>query len=133
MISGVGEHKLEKYGQAFLNVLIDFNQPTGGKKIKGSTYEETLKLYKQNVSIEEIAKQRNLAIPTVFSHLAALYLSGGIESLSQFVNEDEVTHIKEAMQQIGETKAMKPIFEHLKEAISYPKIRLAMAILEKRG
>ena len=132
LISGVGEHKLEKYGQDFLNALIDFNRPKGTKSLKGSTYVETLKLYQQNVSIEEIANQRNLAIPTVFSHLAALYLSGGIESLSQFVNEDEVIHIKEAMQQIGETKAMKPIFEHLKEAVTYPKIRLAMAILEKR-
>jgi len=132
LISGVGEHKLEKYGQDFLNALIDFNRPKGTKSLKGSTYVETLKLYQQNVSINEIAKQRNLAIPTVFSHLAALYLSGDVKSLSQFVNEDEVIHIKEAMQQIGETKAMKPIFEHLKEAVTYPKIRLAMAILEKR-
>jgi ATP-dependent DNA helicase RecQ len=132
MISGVGEHKLEKYGQVFLNALIDFNQPKGTKNVKGSTYVETLKLYQQNIPIEEIAKLRSLAIPTVFSHLAALYLSGEIGSLAQYVNEDEVVQVKEAIKQIGETKAMKPIFEHLKEVVAYPKIRLAMAILEKR-
>lgn len=133
LISGIGEHKLEKYGQAFLNALIDFNQPQGVKKGKGSTYVETLKLYQQNMPVDEIAKLRNLAIPTVFSHLAALYLSSEIKSLAQFVNEDEVIQVKEAIQQVGETKAMKPIYEHLKEVISYPKIRLAMAILEKKS
>lgn len=132
LISGVGEHKLEKYGQAFLNALIDFNQPQGIKKGKSNTYEETLRLYQQNMPVEEIAKLRSLAVPTVFSHLAALYLSGEIESLAQFVNEDEVVQVKEAMHQTQESKMMKPIFEHLKEAIAYPKIRLAMAILEKR-
>lgn len=132
LISGVGEHKLEKYGLAFLNALIDFNQPQGLKKGKGSTYVETLKLYQQNMPIGEIAKLRSLAVPTVFSHIAALYLGGEIESLAQFVNEDEVVQVKEAMRQTGESKMMKPIFEQLKEAIAYPKIRLAMAILEKR-
>ncbi|TKC00810.1 DNA helicase RecQ [Pedobacter cryophilus] len=132
LISGVGEHKLEKYGNAFLNAIIDFSSGSSSKKLKGSTYKETLSLYRQRLSIEEIAVRRNIAVATVFSHIAALYLSGEIESLAQFVNEDEVVSVKEAIKATGETKIMKPIFEHLKEVVPYHKIRLAMAILEKR-
>lgn len=133
LISGVGEHKLEKYGRAFLNAIIDFTSGSSSKKLKGSTYKETLSLYRQRLSIEEIAVRRNIAVATVFSHIAALYLSGDIENLAQFVNEDEVVSVKEAIKATGETKIMKPIFEHLKETVPYHKIRLAMAILEKRG
>jgi ATP-dependent DNA helicase RecQ len=132
LISGVGEHKLEKYGRAFLNAIIDFTSGSSSKKLKGSTYKETLSLYRQRLSIEEIAVRRNIAVATVFSHIAALYLSGDIENLAQFVNEDEVVSVKEAIKATGETKIIKPIFEHLKEKVAYHKIRLAMAILEKR-
>ena len=133
LISGVGEHKLEKYGKAFLNAIIDFTSGSASKKLKGSTYKETLSLYRQRLSVEEIAERRNIAVATVFSHIAALYLGGDIENLTQFVNENEVVNIKEALKATGETKSMKPIFDHLKEAVPYHKIRLAMAILEKRG
>ncbi|MFC5283156.1 DNA helicase RecQ [Pedobacter alpinus] len=130
LIGGVGEHKLEKYGQAFLNAIIDFNPNSGIKKT--STFQETLALYKQNIAVEEIARIRSTALPTVFSHIAQLYINGDIDQLSQFVTEDEVMQVREAVQKIGETKAMKPIFEYLKEGVAYYKIRLALAILEKR-
>ncbi len=129
-IGGVGEHKLEKYGEAFLNAIIDFNPNTHSKKT--STFQETLALYKQNITVEEIARIRSIALPTVFSHIAQLYINGDIDKLSQFVTEDEVMQVKEAIQIIGETKAMKPIFEYLKEGVAYHKIRLALAVLEKR-
>jgi ATP-dependent DNA helicase RecQ len=131
-ISGVGEHKLFKYGEAFLNAINDFSSTSEIKKSKGSTYLDTLKMLKQNSSIEEIAATRNLAEATVYSHLAQLYLSGKVESLAKYVNEDEVNMIKEACIVVKETKIMKPIFEHLKEAVPYHKIRLALAVLEKR-
>lgn len=131
LISGVGEHKLLKYGQAFLNAIIDFS-PASNKKSKGDTYLETFNLYQKNIPISEIAKQRNLAETTIYSHITQLYLSGKIESLKSFVNEDEIVQVKEALEIVGESKALKPIYEHLQEAIPYHKIRMALAVLEKR-
>lgn len=133
LISGVGEHKLNKYGQAFLNAIIDFSSASGPKKDRKSTFNETLALYQQHISVAEIANLRGLALPTVFSHIAQLYLDGQISSLKEFVNEDEVAQVHEAMKSTRENKMMKPIFEFLKEAIPYHKIRLAMAIIEKRA
>jgi ATP-dependent DNA helicase RecQ len=131
-ISGVGEHKLFKYGEAFLNAINDFSTTSEFKKSKGSTYLDTLKMLQQNSSIEEIAATRNLAEATVYSHLAQLYLSGKVESLTKYVNDDEVNRVKEASVILKETRIMKPIFEHLKETVPYHKIRLALAVLEKR-
>ncbi|MBK0382201.1 DNA helicase RecQ [Pedobacter sp. SD-b] len=128
-ISGVGEHKLFKYGDAFLNVIQGFSSSHDTK----STYQETLKMLRQNISIEEIAAIRNLAETTVYSHIAQLYLSGQVDSLSKYVNEDEINSVKEAVKIVGDTKIMKPIFEHLKETVPYHKIRMALAVLEKRG
>ncbi|MBU0697302.1 MAG: DNA helicase RecQ [Bacteroidetes bacterium] len=131
LVSGVGEHKLLKYGQAFLNKIIDFS-PTNSNKNKGDTYLETLHLFQQNINIEEIAKQRNLAETTIYSHIAQLYLFGKIDSLTNFVNEDDIVQVKEALNVVGESKVLKPIYEQLKETIPYYKIRLALAVLEKR-
>jgi len=132
-VSGVGEHKLFKYGEAFLNAINDFSSTAEIKKSKGSSYLDTLKMLQQNISITEIAAIRNLAEATVYSHLAQLYLSDKLTSLAKYVNEDEVNRVKEASLAIKETKIMKPIFEHLQESVPYHKIRLALAVLEKHG
>lgn len=131
-IGGVGEHKLSKYGSYFLDAIIDFN-PNQSAKAKGNTYKDTLVLLKQNIPVEQIAKSRNLELTTIYSHIAQLYLNGDIGSLSNYITEEEVVAIKEAVARIGQTKALKPIFEELKEALPYYKIRLGLAILEKRN
>lgn len=131
-VGGVGEHKLDKYGSYFLDAIIDFN-PNESAKAKGSTYKDTLALLKQDISVEQIAKLRDLELTTVYSHIAQLYLNGDITSLNKYITEEEVVSIKEASLKTGQTTALKPIFEELKETLPYYKIRLALAILEKRN
>ncbi|HET8827803.1 MAG TPA: DNA helicase RecQ [Pelobium sp.] len=131
-IGGVGEHKLDKYGSYFLDAIVDFN-PNESAKAKGSTYRDTLVLLKQNIDVEQIAKLRDLELTTVYSHIAQLYLNGDVNSLSPYITEEEVVDIKEAILKTGQTKALKPIFEELKESVPYYKIRLALAVLEKRN
>lgn len=128
-ISGIGEHKLAKYGQAFLDAINDFSE--NKTKKQGDTYRETLLLYNQNFNPDEISARREISPQTVFSHLAYLYLRGNIDNLDEFVSAKETEEVKKALQIIGETTAMKPIFEYLNGSISYQKIRLAMAVLEK--
>ncbi|WP_017256802.1 DNA helicase RecQ [Pedobacter arcticus] len=131
-VGGVGEHKLDKYGSYFLDAIIDFN-PNASAKAKGSTYKDTLALLKQNVSVQQIAQSRNLELTTVYSHIAQLYLNGDLSSLSSYITEEEVVEIKEASIRIGNVRALKPIFVELNERLPYYKIRLALAILEKRS
>ncbi len=52
---------------------------TSGKKEKGGTYKDTLELYKQGKTIEEIAELRSLTVGTIKGHYAKWILTGDID------------------------------------------------------
>jgi ATP-dependent DNA helicase RecQ len=133
-IDGVGKAKLEKYGDAFIKTIIAFQKNKVVKtKKEGTTYKETLALYQNGVSIEEIAQQRKLGIGTIMSHLAKLYIDGVPIDLSPFITNEEVAQIAEAKQKLESPNALKPYFDFFEEKMAYEKIRLALAILEKEN
>ncbi|WP_269684514.1 DNA helicase RecQ [Flavobacterium lacustre] len=133
-IDGVGKAKLEKYGDVFIKVIIDFekNKPLKRKK-EATTYKETLELYLKGFSAEEISQQRKLGIGTIMSHLAKLYVDGEAIDLSPFISKEEVEQIAEAQQKLDAPNALKPYFDFFEEKMAYEKIRLALAILEKEN
>jgi ATP-dependent DNA helicase RecQ len=127
-VSGVGIQKLENYGRDFMDLIkthLDDNRP------KLTTYEETLLLLKENKSVEEIAQARNMQSTTVFSHVAKLYQEGYPLEIENFVSQEEINRITQIVSEIGETVALKPIFEALNGEIDYGKIRLTLAILNR--
>lgn len=73
-ISGVGEMKLEKYGEVFLELCKSLKD-AGEKEIKmlGKTYIETLDLINMGKNIKEIYETRELKDQTIANHVAALY------------------------------------------------------------
>jgi ATP-dependent DNA helicase RecQ len=131
-IDGVGKAKLEKYGDAFIKAIIDFqkNKPLKKKK-EATTYKETLELYTKGLSVEEISIKRKLGLGTIMSHLAKLYTDGASIDLSPFVSEEEVAQIADAQIKLESPNALKPYFDYFEEKMAYEKIRLALAILEK--
>jgi ATP-dependent DNA helicase RecQ len=133
-IDGVGKVKLEKYGEAFIKVIQDFQKAKETKKKKeATTYKETLELYKNGLSIEEIAQTRKLGSSTIISHLAKLYADGADIDLDPFITKEEVSQIAAAQIKLKSPNALKPYFDYFEEKIDYGKIRLALAILEKEN
>jgi ATP-dependent DNA helicase RecQ len=133
-IDGVGKAKLEKYGDAFINAIIDFQKlKVVRKKKEATTYKETLELYKNGFSVEEIAQKRKLGISTIMSHLAKLYFDGADIDLDSFISKEEVSQIAEAQIKLESPNTLKPYFDYFEEKIDYGKIRLALAILEKEN
>ncbi|SDH15034.1 ATP-dependent DNA helicase RecQ [Flavobacterium omnivorum] len=133
-IDGVGKAKLEKYGDAFINAIIDFqNSRVVRKKKEATTYKETLELYKNGFSVEAIAQKRKLGLSTIMSHLAKLYFDGADIDLDSFISKEEVTQIAEARIKLESPNTLKPYFDYFEEKIDYGKIRLALAILEKEN
>lgn len=133
-IDGVGKAKLEKYGDAFIKAIIEFqkNKPVRTKK-GNTTYKETLEMFQSGMTVEEIATKRKLGLPTVISHLAKLYSDGHPIDLSVFINEEEITKIAEAKIKLEAPNALKPYFDFFEEQVSYDKIRVGLAILEKEN
>lgn len=133
-IDGVGKAKLEKYGGAFINAIIEFQKnKTVKPKKEAGTYKETLLLFQSGLSVDEIALKRKLGLGTIMSHLAKLYSDGETIDLYQFVSKKEVELIHKAHIKLQKPTTLKPYFDYLDEKLGYDKIRLALAIIEKEN
>lgn len=132
-VDGVGKAKLEKYGNDFINAIIEFqrNKSVVKREKKESTYEKTLELFQAGNSVTEIAGKRNLNETTIVSHLAKLYVDGHDLDLSQFVSENEITEIEKAQIELEKPTALKPYFDYFEEKMSYDKIRFGLAYIER--
>ncbi len=134
-INGVGRQKMQNYGYRFIKEIIAFSKEKREKKktSKGSTHKVTLELYKEGLSVEEIAKKRGLTATTIYSHLAKLYDSGEEIDLRQFVSAADIEAVKKARKELGDPDALKPYYDHFQEAIDYWSIRLTLTILGKEA
>ena len=128
-ISGVGMNKMEQYGEEFMKVIRTFKSVA--KPRKTPTIIETFNLYKVGNTPVEIAKKRGLSITTIFSHLSQLYIEGKEVELEKYVAKEIVTKVGIAFNELDRKMELKPIYEKLKEEISYGEIRLSLALILK--
>ena len=133
-ISGVGERKLQLYGNFFMDKIIEYikSKVAEGEKIQGSTYILTYDLYKQGLTIDQIAKKRALNPVTIYSHIAYLYEKGEPIDLFKYFTEKEYERIEVAIKAMKPPFQMKDIFEYLQEKIPYYKIRLGFSFYTKK-
>ena len=116
-ISGVGERKLEAYGQEFLDVLVahavDVTQVT-------DTVTETLDLFRLGMNAEEIAGRRGLKTSTILSHLAKGIEQGLVELQEVVSVSDEVlAQARELMLEDGEDIRLGRVHEALGGVLDY--------------
>lgn len=130
-ISGVGKHKLEKYGELFLNEIKKFiASNTTLKNIKGKTYLETFTLLKEGLSVEEVAKKRSLNPATIYNHIAYLYEKGEKIDISEYISEQEINTILQAWYKLDKTDSLKEIHEYLNEKYEFHTLRLGLAFIK---
>lgn len=139
-ISGVGARKLEQYGSRFLSEIKTYREEQGlgvsrmAQKADSPNYTQliTLDLYEQGLSIEEIAQERNLRTSTITTHLAELVEMGKQIDIEGLVFPERQKIIMSAIEEIGDSAALKPIYEYLGEQFSYDEIRLVKALWRKK-
>ena len=132
-ISGVGQRKLEVYGDQFMDEIRKFTEEKTVKKKKSKksdTHKVTYELYKEGLSIDEIAERRQLKSTTIYSHIAKLYSEGKEIDIFDFVTESEVAAVKKAKEELNSPTTLKPYFDHLNEQVDYFKIRLALGVID---
>jgi ATP-dependent DNA helicase RecQ len=130
-ISGVGQRKLEVYGEDFIAEIVSFMGGKINKSKKKDTYKVTYDLYKEGLSIDDIAEKRNLKSTTIFSHLAKAYTDGKPIDIYEFVTKEEVKKVRKAKDELKNPPALKPYFEYFNSELAYFKIRLALTIIDK--
>ena len=129
-IIGVGEYKLEKYGDIFLREIAKHFAKDYAPHSKGlsDTQLETLSLQKQNLSIEQIAKVRNLGLSTIVGHIEKLILAREIDSIDDWVDLEKQKTIQEAIADMG-GEFLSPIKEKLGDGYLYEDIKLVRAVM----
>jgi len=133
-VEGVGTVKLQRYGKDFIEVIKEFvaspSKKKKTKKGKGATYEETLKLFSEGFSVDEIAIARKLSANTILTHLTKLHSEGKDVKLEDLVSSEIVEKVRKAKAEITEP-GLKPYFSYFNEEISYDHLRLALTIISK--
>lgn len=130
-ISGIGQHKLEAYGEQFLKILADHAADDSGTRDQSDTVAETLQLFRDGLELDEIANRRDLKTGTVYRHLAE-GIEQGVVGLGQVVkmDEEEISRIQDLILDLGEGKRLKPVFDALDGAVDYGALGCILAGLE---
>ena len=102
----------------------------GNSELSG-TVMETVGLYQKGHSVEEIAKIRTVAKGTVLGHLISWYIAGGEFDFESHITPEEEILVLSAMSEAEDYQRLKSIKEKLPEEISYEKIRLVVAKIQK--
>jgi len=135
-LSGVGETKLARYGDAFLAVLQDHASQSqkGANTTPGDSDLETLQLFELGLDASAIARRRGLAESTVQGHLARLVGDGRIPvEGATGLAAAELDAIRDAMlSQPQAGRALRPVFEQFEGRYPYAVLRCVLADLERQ-
>jgi ribonuclease D len=151
MVNGFGEAKAESYGGPFLEIIqqyaaeknlvssISEKSPKRKRKEKGEVAEkkpdtksESLRMYKEGMSISQIAKERNLTNQTIEGHLAHFVHTGDI-AVTELVTADKVARIEPALKSFEKGGSLTSIKEKLPPDITYGEIRLVLAHCDRQS
>tara|TARA_R110002074_G_scaffold145034_2_gene293537 strand:- start:172154 stop:174268 length:2115 start_codon:yes stop_codon:yes gene_type:complete len=131
-ISGVGDQKINRYGQQFLAEIAKYPLHELLNNRLSATVNETLLLYQEGLSVEQIATQRDTKVNTVYGHLADAIEVGLLDVRQVLDLEDgEYQQIVLTIESLeDESKGrIKPIYEALDEEYDYGVIKCVQASL----
>jgi len=121
-IPGIGEYKLSKYGQSFLDAIISFKIEN---KVSGSTALYTKQLIDEGKNIQEIAEIRNLSAITIISHLTNVYEHDETFEIFNYIPVFD----PQAMIDFISTKkgniSQKEVFEKFRGQFEYHQVKIA--------
>lgn len=150
-INGVGEAKLTTYGEQFIPLIQDYvaeqsievenkrKENVSSKAVtkpalqskNGSqdSAEETLQLFQDGQSVEEIAELRGLSSNTIVNHLSKAIEEEKAIDYTRLVSPEREAEIRSAITEVGK-EFLKPIKEAVTETITYNEIKFVLAKLK---
>lgn len=140
-VSGVGKFKLEKFGDRFIEVILQYVEENGinsqerdtakkenkssGREPKKDTRLITYELYTSGKTVDEICRERGLTQITVEGHLIDCLDRGLPLEYECFIPKNMEREIMTAIQVYG-TERLKTIKEALPPEVTYTAIRFAV-------
>ncbi|MCK4866278.1 MAG: DNA helicase RecQ [Gammaproteobacteria bacterium] len=127
-ISGVGEQKLKKFGQSFLDVIQSSPLPDILQNNLSDTVNETLTLLNDGLDIDSIASQREIKLSTVYTHLADAIEVGLIEAKEVLqLSDGEHNEIINALEINMDDDKLKPAYDALEGQYDYGILKCVQA------
>jgi ATP-dependent DNA helicase RecQ len=145
-ISGFGDIKLQRYGKEFLDCVLAYSkrknlpsrislkQPKRermGSSLRQTradetgTYQATLDLYRQGLSIAEIAARRKKAPQTIAGHLARFIETGELK-VEDLVSKQKINYIKTLIDKHGYL-SLKLLKDNASDDITYDEIKFVIS------
>lgn len=138
-INGMGKIRVQKYGQDILEIIIEYcanntiepkeDTPEKIKPKKGNTQEISLKLFKNGLTVSDIATERGLAKGTIEGHLAKFIPTGDIK-ITELIPEDKYLELKKIMTTI-KFDSLSELKNKIDDKFSYNDIRLVARDIER--
>ena len=115
-ISGVGQKKLEEFGQQFMKKIAAHLQSNPKQSFANNsaatpvplrrarlndTARETLRMFREGLSVEEIANRRALVTNTIYGHLATALEAGEKIDLDRILSAEGQRQIGAAFEKLG--------------------------------
>lgn len=129
-ISGVGDQKIKRYGKLFLAEIAKYPLLELLNNKLSATVNESLILYQDGLSIEQIAVQRDSKENTIYGHMADA-IEAGLLDVKNVLNleESEYQEIVMMIESLeDESKGrIKPIYDALDEEYDYGVIKCVQA------
>ncbi len=160
-VSGVGDAKLERYGDIFIKSIKSFldenpdieiaverhasdvGHRTAPEKLsdniatgttfskKSKTVEKTYELFKQGHSIGEIAKKRNISLLTVEAHLEKLIMDGRDIDTERIIEPSKCEEVGRLFLTLKSWR-LTPVVDHFKGSVSYTEAKIARAFMRQK-
>lgn len=132
-IAGVGEKKLDKFGQQFLDIVLQFDIHPWFKNDLSETINSTLELYLKLKDTQSVAATRELTVSTIFTHLSTA-IKHEVIALDDIIEitESDIKQIEQAVELCAEggQEGSKAIFEFLNEEVEYGVISCVRARMD---
>lgn len=147
-ITGVGEVKIEQYGDIFLRCIRAYAQEHGleekrrspedpgrprGVRAPGSSYYQTLDLFRQGLSHAEIAARRGLTLGTIVGHLERLAAYGEDIDVRHLFDQSRFDRIAREFERVERPWQLTEVKNALGDDYSYEEIRLVRLSLRQDG
>jgi ATP-dependent DNA helicase RecQ len=128
-ISGIGEYKMELYGNDIIKIIFDFKKDQSF--LKGATHLKTLDLYQRGFDIDQIAKERDISRVTVINHFVVLIGKGEDIDVSNILTSRAKEVLFEYFNSAPSNIGLKEVFEHFNQQFSYEVIQIARAVFQR--
>lgn len=133
-VKGVGQRKLEKFGDEILDIIIAYSTEKGlpvstpelrqfkrTPKVVVNSKRISLELFESGKSIEEIAKERSMAVSTIEGHLA-LFVGSGQLNIEKLIPKEKLDLIINHLEKI-DTSSIGQIKAKLGDKVSWSELR----------